>query len=378
MKILLVYELYTPHVGGGEIAVQHLAEGLAAHGHQVDLVTSRLPHTPAEETVNGVKVHRVDLPRWASRYWFMLCSFKSIYRLVKSADLIHTFTYTAVLPAWLAAALRRKPKILTVHEYWGELWQQFSGLSPVSAWLHRIFERTLFLLTFDHTIAVSNFTRLRLVDLGVSEKKLTTIYQGIDQDLFHPIPVEQTERLRTKMNVSPDTFVYLFFGRPGLSKGVEYLLQAVPIITQHIPNSQLWLLLGAEPADQYTRCLQLITHLHIQNQVNVLSPVPRAELPTYIAAAQAVVVPSLSEGFGFSVAESCATGTPVVASRVGSIPEVISGLFRLIDPKKPTDIAEAVINVKIGKLTPTPSKTFSWQTTVRDHEQIYQKIVKHA
>lgn len=374
MKILLVYEFYTPHVGGGEIALQHLAEGLASHGHQVDLVTSRLPQTSAEENLNGVRIHRVSVPSWAARYWFIVCSFKSIFKLAKTAEVIHTFTYTAVLPAWLAATLRRRPKILTVHEYWGELWQQFSGLPRWSAWLHRKFERALFFLRFDHTLAVSNFTTQRLLKLGLSHHTLSVIHQGIDQDIFHAPDVNIIQNLRRQLSVGDSTFVYLFFGRPGLSKGVEFLLQAVPAITQQIPDSQLWMILAKEPADQYAKMLKVIDRLGIQTQVRLITPVPRAELPTYIAAAQAVVVPSLSEGFGFSVAESCSVGTPVVASRVGSIPEVVSGKFVLIEPAQASEIARGVFAVSQGQVTQTAPKTFSWEATIKAHEDVYRQL----
>jgi glycosyltransferase involved in cell wall biosynthesis len=95
----------------------------------------------------------------------------------------------------------------------------------------------------------------------------------------------------------------------------------------------------------------------------------------YIASAQAVVVPSLSEGFGFSVAESCATGTPVVASRVGSIPEVISGQFVLIEPASAAAIAQGVLQVKHGQLNHTPLKQFSWDAAVEAHEQLYKNLL---
>jgi len=57
--------------------------------------------------------------------------------------------------------------------------------------------------------------------------------------------------------------------------------------------------------------------------------VSRSELPSYIAASDCIVVPSLSEGFGFAAAESCAMGKLIVASNVASLPEVVSGKFYL-------------------------------------------------
>ncbi len=374
MNILYVYEFYTPHVGGGEIALQHLAEGVAARGHTVQLVTSKLPGTAGEETLNGVHIHRVSAPRLGARYWFMLLSLKPIFSLAKSADLIHTFTYTAVPPAWVVATLRHKKIVLTVHEFWGKLWKSFSGLNPVSALLHRWFERSLFFLPMTQVVAISHATEKNLREIGVSAQKLSVIYQGIDQELFKRPAEHEIMALRNKMNVADQTFVYLFFGRPGISKGLEYLLRAVPEITQNIPNSQLWLILAKEPTAQYEKMLELIKQLGIESSVRLIDPVERQKLPAYLAAAQTVVVPSLSEGFGFSVAEACAVGTPVIASSVGSIPEVISGKYILVDAATPLAIAQGVNKIHQATFTQTPLKTFAWSATVKKHILLYASL----
>lgn len=377
MKILYVYEFYLPHVGGGEIALQHLAEGMAALGHTVDLVTSQLPGTVIEETVNGVHIHRVWVPKFAARYWFMLLSLRSIFIQAKTADLIHTFTYTAVPPAWVVAKLRRKKLVLTVHEYWGKLWKSFSGLGPVSATLHCWFERALFFLPMTQWVAISHATEKNLQELGLAQAKVSVIYQGIDKELFKRPAQTDIDFLRKDRGVSDNTFVYLFFGRPGISKGLEFLLRAVPEISSYFPDSQLWLLLAKEPKDQYKRMIRLIQDLDIQSHVQLIEPVERKELPVYLAAAQTVVVPSLSEGFGFSVAETCAVGTPVVASNVGSIPEVISGKYILVDPANPFAIAQGVINIQPGTFSQTPLKTFSWDDTVSQHLSLYETLLPH-
>lgn len=374
MNILYVYEYYTPHVGGGEIALQHLAEGMAARGHTVHLVTSKLPGTAITEVLGGVHVHRVYVPQFGARYWFMFLSLISIFKWSKSADLIHTFTYTAVPPAWVIAKLRPKKIVLTVHEFWGKLWNSFSGLNPVSAILHRWFERSLFFLPMTQWVAISHATEKNLRGVGVPTGKLTVIYQGIDQELFQHPTEEKILALRTQLNTAPDTFVYLFFGRPGISKGLEYLLRAIPKITQEIPNSQLWLILAHEPKVQYEKMLQLIQQLGIASSVRLIDPVERQKLPIYLAAAQTVVVPSLSEGFGFSVAEACAVGTPVVASNVGSIPEVISGQYILVHPADSDSITKGVVAVSKGEVTKSPQKNFSWSSTVGQYEQLYKKI----
>lgn len=374
MRILYVYEYYFPHIGGGELAIQQIAEGMVQRGHQAMLVTTRLPGSTPLEMVNGVKVIRVWTPTLARRYWFILLSVLRVYQLAAAADIIHTSTYTAAIPAWLAARLRGKKIILTIHEYWGELWKTL-GMSWILALVHRWFERLIFCFSFDQYIAVSDFTRSRLVKLGIDEKKITAISHGIDQGLFIPQPADIKTAYKKKIGVIPETFTFLFFGRPGVSKGLEFLLQAVPTIQQLIPGSVLVLLLAHEPQAQYKKMQRLIQKLHISEHVRLLDPVAREELPKYLASANVVVVPSLSEGFGFSVAEACSVGVPVVASNVGSIPEVISGTCILVPPRDPQAIAEAVHNIFLGKGLHTSIKQFSWLDKVLQHEKLYLTLL---
>lgn len=375
MKILFVYEFYTPHVGGGEIALQHLAEGLASRGHEVNLVTLRLPQTLAWEKIHGVCIYRVSVPPFARRYWFLVCALPTIWKLSRQADILHTSTYTAAFPTWFISRLRNKSIVLTVHEYWGKLWKSFSGFHPVVRWFHQVFERGLFLFRFDAYMAVSHFTQQALIPLGIPEQKIRVIYHGIDPQ-FAPQTQESIQELKQKLYLDEQTFIYLFFGRPGLSKGVEYLVQAIPQISERIPNSLAVLILAKEPAKGYQHILQSIQKLPNPKKVLLLSPVPRLDLPKYLAMAHVIVVPSLSEGFGFSVAEACAVGTPVVATRVGSIPEVISGPHVFIEPKSSLAICHGVEQVWKHNMLHTPLKRFKWSTQVELVEKMYHDLTQ--
>lgn len=375
MKILYVYEYYAPHIGGGELALQHLTEGVVAQKDEAVLVTARLPHTPKYEELNGVKVYRVWTPTWGSRYWFMwLCGWK-VWRLSKDADVIHTFTYSAVPMTWLIARLRNKKIILTVHEVWGKLWLSFSGMNFFSAWLHRLYERAVLALKMNQWVAVSKFTGSELLKLGIPLERLSIIYQGIDAQVFRRSSEVEIQKIQNKLGLKSDTFIYLFFGRPGISKGLEYLILAAPLILKQVPNSKFFLLLSPEPAKQYSRIQKLITQHKLEQHITCLPPVERHELPHFLSAAQCIVVPSVSEGFGFSVAEACAVGTPVVTTSAGSIPEVVSGSHVLVQPASSQALAAGVIQVAQSSTAHTPSKTFDWQTTISAHLKLYQQLL---
>ena len=148
-----------------------------------------------------------------------------------------------------------------------------------------------------------------------------------------------------------DILIYLFTGRPGISKGLKYLINAVPYISKKVPNSKLLAIVSKDKTyeKQYNKILRLIKKLGVEDKVILHDPVSYKELPKYVKLADCVVVPSLAEGFGFVAAEACAMGVPVVASNTTSLPEVVSGKFILVKPRDFNGIAKAVENIKNGK-----------------------------
>lgn len=369
MKILFVLEYYSPHLGGAETLFKNLAEGLVRKRHSVAVLTSWLSDTEMREQVKGVRLFRVKTPNRGRRYWFTLLAIPMALKLAKETDVISTTTYNGAFPAWLAGKIRRKPAVITVHEILGTLWGEFQGMNRFMAWLHRFLERRIIGLGFDRYVGVSNATAEAIRACG---KDAVTVYNGIDYKLFKP---RSGKRLRQFLKLD-DLFIYLSYGRPGISKGIEYLVRAVRLIRDAIPNSMLLLFLAEEPRDRHEMIMGLIPALGIGDSVQVRLPVPREMLPPFIAASDCVVVPSLSEGFGFSAAEACAMGKPVVASGVGSLPEVVSGQHVLVEPRDPKAIARGVIRVHRGEATESAPKKFTWAKCVRGYEQIYGVLTK--
>ena len=374
MKVLFVLENYFPFIGGAEVLFKNLCEGLVEKGHQVTVITSSLPQAPYNEMVNGVEVLRVQTPRKGSRYWFTLLAIPSSIRIVKKFDIVQTTTYNGAFPAWLAARLAGKKCLITVHEVIGSDWKDMQGMNWLTAWLHRFLEWLIVALPFDRYVTVSQYTAKRVEKYGIRPQRISVAYNGINYDQFDMSKADRPA-IREMLNLS-DKFVYMYFGRPGISKGGEYLIAAAPLISREIPNSRLLLLLGKEPAEGYKKMLSLIKEMQIEELVILHDPVPRIELPGYIAAADCVVVPSLSEGFGFTAAEACAMEVPVVASDVGSLPEIVSGRYMLIEPTNTQAIADAVVEVYNNRAKAKARKVFTWNSCVDKYESLYNEIVK--
>ena len=377
LKIIFVSEYYYPHLGGIEIVIKEVAERLANNGHDIHVITCKLGVEKNLERLNGVTVHRVSVPKWGDRYWFdSFWAIPAIIRLCGRCDLIHAGCHNSAFPAWLVATILRKKKIVTIHELLGKEWISLSGINFPKAKLHEMSEKILASLCFDKYICVSKNSESQLKSMNprADINKQIVIYNGIDNALFNASTMDGT-KIRQNLKIT-EYFIYMSFGRPGISKGIEYLIGAVPLIRKILPNSKLLLILDTNPSNRYKMIVQMISDLHIEDQIILLKPVPRSELPNYIAAADCIVIPSLSEGFGLSAAEACAMRKPVVASKVGSLPEIISGQYVLIEPKNSEAIADGVWKVFRGEVQQIPFKVFDWNICFQQYLKTYDEIVK--
>ena len=122
MRILFVLEYFSPHIGGAETLFEQLVQTLVQKGHKVTVLTTRLPGTQAAEKKNGLQILGIKTPPFARRYWFTLLAIPWAINLAREHDIIHTTTYNAALPAWLAAKITGKKVILHVLEVFGRQW----------------------------------------------------------------------------------------------------------------------------------------------------------------------------------------------------------------------------------------------------------------
>lgn len=371
MRILFVIENYLPHIGGVEVVFKNLAEGLAAKGHDVSIITHQPKNTKRYEELNGVKIHRISCLQ--SRYLFSFLAIPKAIMHARKADIVHTTTFNGALPAWIASKLARKKCAITVHEVWIGKWREYTNMGKPEAWAHNLLERLIYILPFDKYIAVSNSTRNQLLSIGKKEQKTTTIYNALDYKHFNG-KNHRGKDIRREHQLE-DAFVCLTYGRAGPSKGLEYAIKAIPLI--NVPKLKYVLILSKDR--QYLLRLRkikaLIKKLQIENKVILLEPVPHKELPSYIKAANCVIVPSLSEGFGYTAAEACALGVPVVATNTTSLPEVISGKYILVSPKSSEEIATAVERVHNKKYTKTPLKRFELEDNIKGYMKVYEELL---
>ncbi|MFP4117807.1 MAG: glycosyltransferase family 4 protein, partial [Candidatus Woesearchaeota archaeon] len=371
MKILFVLDYYYPYQGGSEVLFRNLAEGLAAKGYDVTVVTSRFEGTKRRETIAGVKVRRISVPPFIRRPFFMLLALPWLLFNAKRFDIIHTTSCGSSVSAWIASRLLRIPAVITVHEVLGKDWDVLYGKFPLVPNLSRVSESMALSLPFDRHICVSHSTKKNLSRL-IDKRRITVVHNAVDHDHWNPSKYKGArKKIRRKLGIKDKEFLYLFYGRPGVTKGVEYLAKALPCIRENVPDSKALFILGTEPKERYGIIKSLLKK-NGGGSVILHKPLPYKILPEYIMAADCVVVPSITEGFGFCVAEACSLKRPVVASNTTSIPEVISGKFLLVPPRDPKAIAKAVQYVKEKKYMKTPLKRFMKKDFIQGYENIYE------
>ena len=201
------------------------------------------------------------------------------------------------------------------------------------------------------------------------------IYNGVDYGHFNP-KKHSGAAIRKKYGLEKN-YVLLVYGRPGPSKGIEYAIKAMKEISERVPEARMLLMLSADRQyrRKYAQLQRLIRELKLGGKIINVQTVPHSELPNFIKAADCVIVPSLSEGFGYTAAEAAAMGKPIIASDTTSLPEVVSGKHILVKPKDSHEIASAVESMRQGKCHTTKPRKFTIEENVTNYLKVYEQLL---
>ncbi len=373
MKVLFVLEYYYPHIGGVEVLFQTLAEGLVKKGHEVTVYTTRLEGYKSFEVYNGVKIIRKKIP-FNSRMLFSFFTIFDILKLSKKFDIIHTTTYNASLPALLGGKINKKPVIITFHEVLGKIWFNLPRMNYFKALTLYFTEQLVLKRNFDKIIAVSYYTKNSLRLFGVKDEKLKTIYNFSDEEFFDKKKyLEKAKVMRKKYT---EKHLFLAYGRPGVTKGFEYLIEGYKKLLEEYEDVKLVLLISKSPKEGYEHLIKLIKKYSLEGKVEVLDPVPRKELGYYLTMADYIVIPSITEGFGFTTVEASLLEKKKIVTNICSIPEVVFGKTIFIEPSNSEEIKKGMIKAIKNEFIEIQKKEFSKQKFIEEYEEEYKKLLK--
>lgn len=220
-------------------------------------------------------------------------------------------------------------------------------------------------------ITVCNALREELVSLGVDCKKIITLRNGVDLNLFKPV-----DRNATRTSLGLTGFTLLSVGNLVPVKAHELTISALPLL----PDARL-LIAGVGP--ERANLEALTRRLNVADRVSFLGSLTQQDLRLYYGTADALILASSREGWANVLLESMACGTPVIASKVWGTPEVVAspeaGL--LLPERTPMAIATAVKTLISKNIDRTATRIyaeqFSWKDTSFGQLQMFKKILEN-
>lgn len=253
------------------------------------------------------------------------------------ADLVHTQLEAANILGNLSAKLLRLPSVCTIH---------VMPARDVKAKtkLHQQVEWFVLRHFCDRVISVSEEARQYHVEISRSPaKQVTTIYNGIDLSPFLEMnSTAEREAVRAELGIPLDAPLLATVAVLRPPKGIQFMIRALPAVLEAHPNT-FYLIVG----DGQHR--QALLAEAVQAGVNdrVVFAGMRKDVPRLLAASDVFVLPTLTEALPTVLAEAMAARLPIVASRVGGIPEMVSdgqnGI--MVEPQDPSGLADACLQL---------------------------------
>ena len=350
----------------------------------IDLYENGLPYGTIYRTkdLNGAEPHLtllVPVKDSADRTTAILCVQRPMNELVAGRRpyliniVIATVLLSALVTVSAAAYIRRQfvsplKKVISEADRFAKETQHAERPLPEN--ISKIYE----LQNLASAVNTMEHDMLRYID------NLTRIYLGA-----HMPPPEDYRNLpvsfRDYFELLPGEIGFLYYGRPAVNKGIFVLEEAVNRLNRagKIPNNiKFCWILSERPEEERARLLELIKSHGLERVIKIKPSTERMKLFKIISGADYVVVPSVTEGFGFCAVEACSLERPVIHSDGGSLPEVVFGRTLSFKNRDPLDLAsklEKVIKKKEEAFDRIPGKQFDTDKMVQAMIRMYHEVM---
>lgn len=282
-------------------------------------------------------------------------------------DFIHAhWTIPSGLVAVIMKKLLKIPVLITAHA--GDVFTNNQIIQSLNNYIVK---------NADLVTVNSQATEQALSKYIKSPHDLTIIPMGVDTNKFKPQKI--MKKTGNKL---------LFVGRLAEKKGVAYLIEALPQIIKKVPKTKL-LIIGEGPEE--ARLRNLAHKFDLGKSINFLGKIANNKLSYYYNLADVVITPSIqtkagdTEGLGVVILEAMACGTPVIASRIGGIPDIIEHDKNgwLVPPKNVSSLVGAITRLlgdqKLGNRLRVNARNrirrfFDWRVVAGEFRKIYEQI----
>ncbi len=231
----------------------------------------------------------------------------------------------------------------------------------------------------DHIVAVSDATAKEITQiLDVGSSQVTVTHNGVNP-AFKPLSADQIALIRQRQNLPSNALCLLNVGSDHPRKNVLTILKTVEKLKQQGLSVCFWKV----SADFTEEQKAFIRDRNLASCVSYLGKPTLPELVQLYGAADILVAPSLHEGFGLTLLEAMATGTPVVTSDVSAMPEVAGDAAALVDPTDVGAIASAIHRLynddcyreELIQKGLKRAQQFTWKATAERVAQVYETLL---
>lgn len=403
LKIALLGYRSHPFVGGQGIYIKYLSRALRALGHIVH-VYSGPPYPDLDDDISLIKVPSLNLYEEESHLkalrWKHLRSYTDLYewwtmasggfgepytfgrrvfKLLKNSDYDIIHDNQSLSHALLELQRSGHRVISTIHhpihkdrELALQDEDRFGYRVLIRRWYSFLSMQEKVARKLKHVCTVSRQSQLDIeTHFDRSDANTPIIHNGVDTEVFRPLPETKPDRLRLLTTSSSDHPL----------KGLKYLLKALHTLTVEFPEMTLTIV-GKLKEDG--ECSNYIKRHGLEQHVECVSGLDTEDLVALYSRASAVVCPSLYEGFGLPAAEALACAKPVIAANAGALPEVVGDAGILVQPADSEALAEAIKKVlenevlqkqMSSKARQRAEQQFCWDKVGKQFQALYYSMI---
>lgn len=318
-KIFVISNMYpsSKHLSFG-IFVKNQVEALRNEDLDVIVAVNQEPETGKKKTIVKYCKWGVNIIKKAMKYR-------------KQISLTHAHY---VFPSGMFSLLLKKlfhiPYIVTAHG--GDIERMAKKNAKIRQWTESILKESSAVIAVGPVLAKQIEEEYK-----IPRDKITVCSMGVNREMFQP---GNLSLVREQLGLDQQDFIYLFVGNVIKQKGIEELLQAFQQVKKRTEKSVKLVLIGSRRDGNFIHQIQP----YIDDTVKLVNPLEQKELVKWFQASNVFVLPSHIEGFGLVALEAIASGTPVIASRVGGLISLLeNGTGHLVEAKNPEALTDEMV-----------------------------------
>lgn len=355
---------------GGGVAnyIAQLLTGLkhSCKNEQYYLFFNAFPKSSPPQLDPFFSVTSFHIPQSVLKYISLYLRYPSIEQLMGPVDVFHSPAHSPVY-AYCPPA---KNWVVTVHDLFTFKLNYGKDRQKLERKVLKIMDQKA-----SRVIAVSQSTCNDLIELVPGlESRTVIIHEGVDHRFFQAVFSSQ---LKTKYRLTSPYILYVGAADP--HKNLLRLLNVFQRLAATFPHT---LVLAGRLTDKYRPVQKRVKELNLSSRVIFTDAISEEDLPGIYKGADLFILPSLYEGFGLVLLEAMACGTPVAASNISSIPEVLGAAGDLFDPFSEDNmydvcqmvLSDSELRRRMQIIGIEWARRFSWQKMAEETRKIYKEV----